>query len=1136
MTSITAGLYTQVQNLKKRLKKMDTKKRNQKEVKEIVDALNALEERYAAEKAKRLEKQKAKAEQPKEVEAANPSAMGATAPNAVDQTTMPGSPEATPTTPQTPDDQKVSCPLCGGITFPDQASYQQHMQYTHASDIMPTTPGQKLDKTVAAVESASPEMLKREELPTEKAAEPKFKLDDDVRPIRMPNGESKGKVMRWDGKPTDLVYVAWESGPLKERDGFGGYDAANLSKIESPHGVEAEHKCPDCDKWRDKETVTLKSDLRTNYDAFLKDLKEERDIHYIQGNNAWVARLDQKIEDLKKAIGEKFPNEKTAGEGCTPRMITWDGAKGYQCMNCGAAADHAWNIKHKGNEKQGGAQNAEELTVVDHTPAPAVSSVNDGGESKDEFQDENAMPLTSAMKITIFDKEFLATPLIDQKKFGGYDISLNGKKLFNIGSKDSQPMTKKQLEFCAQIELTRGLKQAKLTEKIAFLEPGTKIFVVAEDKARKHVKFASLDHGVRGWIPASKVAFMSKKADPIRHGDHIDDVLGSSKSAYLCECPNGSGNMVWLPMGELLPIGQPPATPESLNDLESAKTVKCVCGDRQDQHANGPCSACKCPRWQLDKEPKTRTVKEMPADKVKRADLGFPLSYFARPEAKQRAEQFGLIDVEDGDLTSEGLAAKKQEMLEGHDVEAAGAKLSPSDVCTQCQEGLAIPGKGMCSDCYKHFLDAHPEIRKGADKKCDMCGGHMLKTDVNFCSEECRDDHEKQEKRGSKECPDCHGTFEGAEGETCPTCGRFAVQKTALQTALPPQIVNQRGDVNATDNGPSDEDVQQKVWEMFKQHWDGLSSTQMDQVYKALGVTASLNKIARVVHREDGWHVLSEKGKNLGGPYKSKGEAVKRLRQVEYFKHNGSQRPFCKKEAETMANPYQSLTDHITDMRSRMTEVQQSLSTVPAIKTAEEQDNSTIDLPTLFADLTQGVELLETKLGGDESEHHEEIESLENKLWTLEEKLGLTPEISEEEKVEPEHKEVVEKMATKAPRSTWQCLNEDCGKKFKTPVGIEESLFEEQGTCPSCFGMDMDKTAGQVTDETIVTNNPNFIPPDPNAPTVPSIKNVQPTDDNLEIPTQMPTSPLPPGQKWVWDAVNGKFVAMTDSTNPGKII
>ena len=35
-----------------------------------------------------------------------------------------------------------------------------------------------------------------------------------------------------------------------------------------------------------------------------------------------------------------------------------------------------------------------------------------------------------------------------------------------------------------------------------------------------------------------------------------------------------------------------------------------------------------------------------------------------------------------------------------------------------------------------------------------------------------------------------------------------------------------------------------------------------------------------------GYKVVSEKGnKNLGGPYKTKKEAEKRLQQVEYFKH-----------------------------------------------------------------------------------------------------------------------------------------------------------------------------------------------------------------------------------------------------------
>lgn len=39
-----------------------------------------------------------------------------------------------------------------------------------------------------------------------------------------------------------------------------------------------------------------------------------------------------------------------------------------------------------------------------------------------------------------------------------------------------------------------------------------------------------------------------------------------------------------------------------------------------------------------------------------------------------------------------------------------------------------------------------------------------------------------------------------------------------------------------------------------------------------------------VVKKPDGWHVLSESGKNLGGPYKTEGEAQRRLDQVEMFK------------------------------------------------------------------------------------------------------------------------------------------------------------------------------------------------------------------------------------------------------------
>jgi len=41
-----------------------------------------------------------------------------------------------------------------------------------------------------------------------------------------------------------------------------------------------------------------------------------------------------------------------------------------------------------------------------------------------------------------------------------------------------------------------------------------------------------------------------------------------------------------------------------------------------------------------------------------------------------------------------------------------------------------------------------------------------------------------------------------------------------------------------------------------------------------------------IIKRKAGYYVLSEKTRrNLGGPYKTRGEALKRLQQVEFFKH-----------------------------------------------------------------------------------------------------------------------------------------------------------------------------------------------------------------------------------------------------------
>jgi hypothetical protein len=45
-------------------------------------------------------------------------------------------------------------------------------------------------------------------------------------------------------------------------------------------------------------------------------------------------------------------------------------------------------------------------------------------------------------------------------------------------------------------------------------------------------------------------------------------------------------------------------------------------------------------------------------------------------------------------------------------------------------------------------------------------------------------------------------------------------------------------------------------------------------------------EVKMIVRVKEGYQVLSEKGKNLGGPYKTRDEAKQRLRQVEFFKRH----------------------------------------------------------------------------------------------------------------------------------------------------------------------------------------------------------------------------------------------------------
>lgn len=45
-----------------------------------------------------------------------------------------------------------------------------------------------------------------------------------------------------------------------------------------------------------------------------------------------------------------------------------------------------------------------------------------------------------------------------------------------------------------------------------------------------------------------------------------------------------------------------------------------------------------------------------------------------------------------------------------------------------------------------------------------------------------------------------------------------------------------------------------------------------------------------IIKKSDGYYVVSEEGKPLGGPYKDKDAAERRLEQVEWFKNKGKKK------------------------------------------------------------------------------------------------------------------------------------------------------------------------------------------------------------------------------------------------------
>ena len=81
---------------------------------------------------------------------------------------------------------------------------------------------------------------------------------------------------------------------------------------------------------------------------------------------------------------------------------------------------------------------------------------------------------------------------------------------------------------------------------------------------------------------------------------------------------------------------------------------------------------------------------------------------------------------------------------------------------------------------------------------------------------------------------------------------------------------------------------------------------------------AGFDKVSTIVKRKDGYHVMSESGKNMGGPYKTREQAVKRLKQVEFFKHHkgGNHLKLFLSSAIPLASPVTTMDELPSDVRN----------------------------------------------------------------------------------------------------------------------------------------------------------------------------------------------------------------------------
>jgi len=672
-----------------------------------------------------------------------------------------------------------------------------------------------------------------------------------------------------------------------------------------------------------------------------------------------------------------------------------------------------------------------------------------------------------AINITVGEKLFVVNPLAktaDNEYC--YDVNLaNGSKLFKITSKEEMGQEhltyvigtelgqKKEAknkcvicnmefdtwpEYDAHKKEKHSPKMAKLTSNLAFLKKGSFVSILDIDNTKKQVKFASLDGSLRGWAPMQKFATMDvPEANLIDHEGHKDEVLADNGGKeILVICPAGSVNVEWRT------IEAPPATPESLNDIEAAGRLKV--GDRvrvsEGSGLESGVTGTIVSMWEFNSNIGTN-------------ERGVPnIEGYYKPVDWSREVP---LKLDDGSYIT---MFKNRVWPVNPDVTAKAE--FPGGQCAGCGKDLpTVWGETYCKECSD---------KKGLPQK--------------------KADEEMPENEQSEEDIYIHDE-RGQTIASSPAHGIIAKQIGDDWEMLYADI----------DQWMIDNNFFPSVW-WVSDHGNVHKAESFYEWTSNKTKTASLNKDAHIRHEDGKWVIYSHDFKKKLGTYDSKEAAEKRLKQIEYFKHEGSLQPLSKKEAvqkealenqpcdesgcnepavqyghggvwcakhkkssnkeassevpmpadkceecgkelgpeaflskwpvcgkctkkrhekalgkHKKADQDISLEQQVQGFRDRMNAVTERLANPPA-KTADletTQDLSNVDVKDLSEGILHMIDMIESKVGENVSadpELHPMLEDLENKVYEIEMKLGIKPELPEHEKAEPEHKEIVEEV------------------------------------------------------------------------------------------------------------------------------